>query len=390
MSDNPLPENANERRTRALRILATVVVALLLTYGAWWMLVGRLHESTDDAYVSGNVLQITPQIAGTVIGVYGNDTDFVQTGTPLVKLDGDDALVNREQAEAELARTVREVQGLFAQDASVAAQLAQRESDLAKAREDLARRQGLAGTGAVSKEEVDHAATAVKAAEAALASVREQLAGTRALTAGTTVERHPNVLRAAAKLKEAYLADARTTIPAPVAGYVAKRMVQAGQRVAPGTPLMAVVPLDALWVDANFKEVQLRRMRVGQPVTLTADLYGGQVEYHGRVRGLGAGTGAAFALLPAQNATGNWIKVVQRVPVRIALDPKELAEHPLRVGLSMEAAVDIHDQDGKPLTEAAEPATETAVYAGNLKDAEARIQAIIRANLASAANTAAR
>ncbi len=364
-------------------VLALVFLLLLLAYSAWWALKGRYHETTDDAYVAGNVVQITPQMAGTVVAIYANDTDFVQAGAPLVRLDGEDARVAREQAEAELARTVREVQVLFANASTFAAQLVQREADVAKARDDLARRQGLAGTGAVSKEEIEHAAAGLKAAEAALVAVREQLNGTRAMTAGTTVDRHPNVTKAAAKLKEAYLAEARTMIPAPVSGYVAKRAVQAGQRVAQGAPLMAVVPLDHLWVDANFKEVQLSRMRIGQPVVLSADIYGSEVEYHGTVQGLGAGTGAAFALLPAQNATGNWIKVVQRVPVRIALDPEVLAAHPLRVGLSMSVSVDTHDQTGQPVVEAAvsEPVAQTQVYAAHLKDADRVIQSIIGANL---------
>lgn len=385
MSDTSPSQAAavNPRRKRVMWALTVVFIVLLVAYSAWWALVGRYHETTDDAYVAGNVVQITPQLAGTVVAIYANDTDFVKAGAPLVRLDGEDARVAREQAEAELARVVREAQVLFSNASTYAAQLAQREADVAKARDDLARRQSLAGTGAVSKEEIEHAAAGLKAAEAALVAVREQLNGTRALTSGTSVERHPSVIKAAAKLKEAYLAESRTVIPAPVSGYVAKRAVQAGQRVAPGNPLMAVVPLDHLWVDANFKEVQLSRMRVGQPVVLVADIYGRQVEYHGTVQGLGAGTGAAFALLPAQNATGNWIKVVQRVPVRIALDAKELAEHPLRVGLSMSVSADTHDQTGQPVAEApaSEPVVQTQVYAEHLKDADRSIQSIISANL---------
>ncbi|MDY0013792.1 MAG: efflux RND transporter periplasmic adaptor subunit [Rhodocyclaceae bacterium] len=387
MSDDTNPATDKSGRNRALTIVATLVLLLGALYAIWWALDGRFHESTDDAYVAGNLTQITPHQAGVVVGVLVNDTEYVEAGRPLVRLDGDDARVAREQAEAELARAVRDVQGLFANDGALSALVAQRESELAKARDDFSRRQGLAGTGAVAKEDIEHAAATVKSAEAALAGARDQLTAVRALTAGTSVETHPTVARAAARLKEAYLAEARTTIVAPVAGFVARRAVQVGQRVAPGAPLMAVVPLDTLWVDANFKEGQLRRMRIGQPVTLTADMYGGKVEYHGRIRGLGAGTGAVFSLLPAQNATGNWIKVVQRVPVRIALDPKALADHPLRVGLSMLVSVDTRDQEGKPVAEAvpAEAASETAVYADSLKSAEGRIQAIVRANLARTA-----
>jgi membrane fusion protein (multidrug efflux system) len=218
-------------------------------------------------------------------------------------------------------------------------------------------------------------------------SAQQQLATSRTLTDGTSIEKHPNVERAAAKLREAYLAYARTSVPAPVSGYVAKRTVQVGQRVAPGAPLMSIVPLDQLWVDANFKEVQLRSMRIGQPVTLTADAYGAAVTYHGRIAGLGVGTGSAFSLLPAQNATGNWIKVVQRVPVRVMLDPKELSEHPLRLGLSMIAKVDIADTQGPALASAPRTgiAYATDAYTADSQNAEALVRETISANLASGA-----
>ena len=376
------PDN-NERRSRALKILTAVFVAAGVIYAIWWAVHGRFHESTDDAYVQGNVVQVTSQVAGSVVAIHVEDTDFVKAGTLLVKLDEADTRVALEQAEADLARSVREVRGLFASDAALAAEVMQREAELTRAREDLARRQTIANTGAVSSEDIQHATTALKTAEAGLTSAREQLNATRAMTAGTSIETHPNVKRTAARVKEAYLAQLRTSILAPVSGHVAKRSVQAGQRVAPGAPLMAVVPLDSLWADANFKEVQLAHMRVGQPVSIKADIYGGSVKYQGRIMGLGAGTGSAFALLPAQNATGNWIKVVQRVPVRVALDPKELAEHPLRIGLSLVADVDTSNRDGKPVAEAirTEPAAATAVYGDRLKLAEARVKEIIAANL---------
>ncbi|CAB1367647.1 HlyD family efflux transporter periplasmic adaptor subunit [Denitratisoma oestradiolicum] len=386
MSETTPIENGNDgRRARALRLLALVFISAGIAYGIYWALHSRFHETTDDAYVAGNVVQVTPQVAGAVSAIYVEDTDFVQAGAPLVKLDQSDTRLALEQAEADLGRAVRDARALFANDAGYAALVNQREIDLGRLKEDLARRQGLAG-GAVSKEEVDHAATAVKVAEAALTTAREQLAANRAQTTGTSVESHPTVARAASKFKEAFLAQTRTTILAPVTGHIAKRAVQAGQRIAPGSPLMAVVPLDALWVDANFKEVQLKHMRIGQPVLLKADLYGGNVEYQGRIVGLGAGTGAAFALLPAQNATGNWIKVVQRVPVRIALDPKQVAEHPLRVGLSMLADVDTQNRDGKPVTEARrdQPLVVSEVYGDPLKTAESRLKSIIAANLAAA------
>lgn len=380
---NPVPGPGNNKRKRLLRLMGIAFAAMGLAYGAYWLLHGRFHEDTDDAYVAGNVVQITPQVAGTVVAIRADDTDFVKAGGPLVQLDPLDAKVALDQAEAQLAQTVREVRGLFANDASLAALVKQREADLAKAKDDAARRLAVAESGAVSQEEIAHAKAGLQAAEAALVSAREQLAANRALIDRTTVANHPNVARAAARVEESYIAYERATIPAPVTGFVAKRSVQVGQRVAPGMPLMAVIPLDQVWVDANFKEGQLKQMRIGQTATLSADLYGSRVSYHGRVIGMGAGTGAAFALLPPQNATGNWIKVVQRIPVRIAFDAGELAQHPLRVGLSMLVDVDIHDRSGPQLAAASrpEPAATTAVFADLGKAAAARVKAIIDANL---------
>ena len=252
------------------------------------------------------------------------------------------------------------------------------------------------GNGAVSKEELNHAQSqvaaaqnALSAAQAGVTAAREQLSSNQTLTEGTNIATYPSVMAAAAKLREAYLALHRAALPAPVDGYVAKRSVQLGQRVAAGAPLMSLIPLNQLWVDANFKEVQLRNIRIGQPVSMTADVYGKKMEYKGVVAGLGAGTGAAFALLPAQNATGNWIKVVQRVPVRIALDPQQLLQSPLRVGLSMEATVDISDQSGKSLSEAAHPTSsvQTEVYAAMDKGASDAVQKIIAANSGSAGSS---
>jgi membrane fusion protein (multidrug efflux system) len=274
------------------------------------------------------------------------------------------------------------VRTLYANNGSLAAQINLRQADVARAQtdvtranDDLSRRQSLTGNGAVSKEELNHAQTqlaaaksALAAAEAGVVAAREQLVSNQSLTEGTSIEQHPSVLVAAAKVREAWLATQRVGLPAPVDGYVAKRTVQIGQRVAAGTPMMSLIPLNQVWVDANFKEVQLRNIRIGQPVTLTADLYGKKVEYKGTVAGLGVGTGAAFALLPAQNATGNWIKVVQRVPVRIALDPKQIAESPLRVGLSMDAEVDVSHRDGKTLADAPRSTTTPAAQAYALAD----------------------
>ncbi|HZW75382.1 MAG TPA: efflux RND transporter periplasmic adaptor subunit, partial [Caldimonas sp.] len=326
-----------------------------IAYGGWWFASGRYHESTDDAYVGGNLVQVTPQVAGTVLAIHADDTDFVTSGQTLVELDKADSRVALDQAEAQLAKTVRSVRNLLATDSQLQANVEQRRAELARAREDFARRSKLDADvpGAVAAEELQHAKDAVAAATAALDAASRQLAAQRTLTDHTTIDTHPDVRDAAAKVREAYLAYARTALPAPVSGFVARRAVQVGQRVAPGTSLMTVVPLDQVWVDANFKEGQLPNLRAGQPATLVADAYGGSVVYHGTVAGFGAGTGSAFALLPAQNATGNWIKVVQRVPVRIALDPAQLREHPLQIGLSMEVAVDTHDRSGERLPKVA-------------------------------------
>lgn len=371
------------RRQYALLTLTGIVVVAGIAGGLWWVLEGRYHESTDDAYVAGDIVQITPQVAGMVLAIHADDTDVVKAGAPLVELDPADAGVALDQAEAALAQTVREVRTLYTTNSSLAAIVLQREADLARARDDLQRRQALAGTGAVSGEEIEHARAGVQTAEAALTTTREQLLSNNALTDHTTVENHPNVARAAARVEEVYLAVKRAAITAPVAGQVAKRSVQVGTRVAPGQPLMAIVPLDRVWVDANFKEVQLRQMHVGQPVTMVADIYGSRVRYTGRVVGLGAGTGAAFALLPAQNATGNWIKIVQRLPVRVAIDAGQVAEHPLRVGLSIEAEVDIRDQSGPQLAaaERREPVSRTAAADDGQEAARQLIRRIIAANL---------
>jgi membrane fusion protein (multidrug efflux system) len=374
------------RRRRLIAIVLGVFALAGAAYGVYWALVSRYLQSTDDAYVSGNIVQITPQIAGTVVGIRVDDTQFVQAGQTLVELDQADAKVALDRADAELAKTVREVRNLFATTAQLRAAAELQESDLKRAEDDLARRERLGASGAVSGEELQHARDAVRSAQAALVAAKQQLEANRARTDRTTIEDHPDIQAAAARVRDAYLSYARTTLPAPVAGFVAKRSVQLGQRVNPGAPLMAVVPLDAVWVDANFKEAQLPAMRVGQPVRLTADLYGGKVEYHGRIAGFGAGTGSAFAVLPAQNATGNWIKIVQRVPVRVALDPQELAQHPLQIGLSMQVEVDTRERGGERLPQTARaPQDYTTTVFRPLDDmASARVKAIIAANAGGA------
>jgi membrane fusion protein (multidrug efflux system) len=386
---------ANSARKKALTGV-TIAVLIGLAWGGYEWYVGRHEESTDNAYVQGNVIQITPQIGGTVTAIMADDTDFVKAGQPLVQLDPADAKVALDQAEANLAQAVRQVRSLYANNGTLGAQITLRESDIGKAQteivratDDLNRRQSLAGNGAVSKEELNHAQSqldnaknALASAQAGVAAARAQLTSNQAMTDGTSIASHPSVMVAAARVREAYLALHRAALPAPVDGYVAKRTVQLGQRVAAGAPVMSLIALNQLWVDANFKEVQLRNIRIGQPVTLTADLYGRKVEYKGTVAGLGAGTGAAFALLPAQNATGNWIKVVQRVPVRVALEPQQVAQNPLRVGLSMEATVDVTNQSGKALADAPRAASsvQTQVFASLDTEASTEVQRVIAAN----------
>jgi membrane fusion protein (multidrug efflux system) len=391
--DRPSALPRNGARGKALGAVAAAVVLVGIAYGIYWALVLDHFESTDNAYVQGDVVQLTPQVGGTVVAIHADDTDRVQAGQWLVRLDAADARLALQRAEADLAQTVRQVRTLYANNGTLKAQIAQREADLARARtevartqDDVARRAPLLASGAVGQEEVDHARaqlTAARsnlaAAQSALLAAREQLVSNQALTEGTRVEDHPGVQRAAAQVREAFLALQRTELLAPVDGFVAKRSVQLGARVQAGTPLLSLIALNRVWVEANFKEVQLRKLRIGQAVELEADMYGKKVVYHGVVEGLGMGTGAAFALLPAQNATGNWIKVVQRLPVRITLDGRELAEHPLRVGLSMQVQVDVRKTDGPMLADAARaPASvQTRVFDQAGSAADAAVQRIV-------------
>ncbi|HEY8539175.1 MAG TPA: efflux RND transporter periplasmic adaptor subunit, partial [Steroidobacteraceae bacterium] len=369
------------QRKPALIALTLVCVLLLASYGVYAYVLARDSESTEDAYVAGNLVQVMPQVAGTVLSIHADETDFVKAGQVLVELDAADKRIALEQAEAELAQAVRDVRVMFATRDQLMAQLAVRQAELDRARADVERRKGLSARGLVPREELEHAQDELKAAEAAVRAAAEALAAMNARIDGTTVADHPSVARASAKLKDAYLALQRTTLRAPISGHVAKRVVQVGQHVEPGAALMAIVPLEELWVDANFKEIQLRRMRIGQKARVTADIYGRSVTYEGEVAGLGVGTGAAFALLPPQNASGNWIKVVQRVPVRIRLNPDQLQEHPLRIGLSMHVRVDLR-KDGPQLASVprATPAYTTRALAEDVVAAEERIRQIVNTN----------
>jgi len=371
------------KRKRALLILLAVVLVAGVAWALYYVLVGRWHESTDDAYVQGNVVSITPQATGTVVSIGADDGMKVVAGQVLVRLDPNDARVGYEQAVANLANTVREVRGLYSSVESGQADIRARQVAVQKARADIARRSGLVATGAVSAEELAHAREELASAEAALSGAGEELARNRALVDETTIRNQPQVQAAAGQLRTAYLNLQRSEIVAPVTGYVAKRSVQLGQRVQPGATLMTIVPLEQLWVEANFKETQLADMRIGQPVELSSDLYGDGVTFKGRLTSLGLGTGSAFSLLPAQNASGNWIKIVQRVPVRVDLDPHQLAAHPLRLGLSMSADVTIRDQRGPVLASAppVKPLLATQAYAKQLADADALIERTVRENM---------
>jgi membrane fusion protein (multidrug efflux system) len=390
MSDDSTPASTNENvaparttRKRCLRLIALGLAATFGTavYGSYWFLFARHHQSTDDAYVNGDLVQITSEVPGTVMALEADDTQGVDRGQTLLKLDPADAQVAMSDAEARLARAVREVRTLFATAEELRARIADREIELQRAEDDYRRRSNLLKDGAVSSEELSHTKDTIAQMRANLSEAREQLNATTVQIDGTTVDTHPLVLTAEAAVRDAALALRRTRIFAPVAGVVARRSVQVGQRVAPGTALMAVVPLDEVWVDANFKEVQLKDMRVGQPVEVRADVYGGSVTYHGTLVGLSAGSGSAFALLPAQNASGNWIKIVQRVPVRIALDPEQLKAHPLRVGLSTTVTVDVRDTSGALIaSQVRRVPIPVQPSLGDDPDVQARIARILAAN----------
>lgn len=383
----PAPKTGTRRR--ALLVLAAVALLAGVGWAAWYLLVARWHQDTDDAYVQGNVVSIVPQTTGTVVSIDADDGMRVEAGQALVHLDPNDAQVAFDQAVANLAGTVRQVRGLYSSVESGQADLAARQVAVRQAREDVKRREGLVASGAVSREELAHARDVLAAAEAALSASRGQLSRSRAMVDATDVASQPQVQAAAGQLRQAWLNLQRMAIVAPVSGYVAKRDVQLGERVQPGAALMTIVPLEQVWVEANFKETQLTDMRIGQPVEVHADLYGSDVRYDGRVASLGMGTGSAFSLLPAQNASGNWIKIVQRVPVRIELDPKQVVEHPLRLGLSMHVDVTVRDQDGPVLasveTGRAAPLLATDAYAAQLADADALIARTIEQNLPSGA-----
>ena len=389
-NDSGLAAKNPAKRRKTLLIMLLVFVLIAVIWFLLWTLVFSRRETTDNAYVNGNQVAISAQVPGTVVAILADDTQHVDAGQILVKLDNTDASVRLSQARSALAQAVRQVRQQTDSASGSDAAVAARQVDLKKAEADLKRRLPLIAQQAEAPETIQHLRDAVDQARAALTSAQAQASAEHASIEGTDIANNPAVLQARANFRAAWVAAQRNTIYAPVSGYVAQRSVQLGNSVQPGQQLMTVLPLRDLWIDANFKENQLRHVRIGQPAKIETDLYGGNVEYHGKVIGLGAGTGSVFSLLPAQNATGNWIKVVQRVPVRIALDNQELDKHPLRIGLSSDVTVDITDDRGAVLAPQAEhPAVvaETTVYEQMASQADAEADQVIRANLGASGNT---
>ena len=373
-----VPQPGNKRR----KVLGTLALVFAVLGAAWLLLshfVLALRERTDDAYVAGNQVVISSQLAGTVTEVRVRNTALVEAGQVLVRLDPTDTATALARAEAALAQSVRQVRQQVALAGQYDATIRQRRLELAHAETAVSRRAPLLAEQAIAGEELRHAREAVELARVALEQAQRQAAAAHALIDGVSVQDNPLVLESKAHYRDAWIAARRNAILAPVRGYIGQRSVQLGQRIAPGQPLMAVIPLDDLWIDANFKENQIRNLRLGQRVSIRSDLYGNEAVFHGKVLGLSAGTGGAFSLLPAQNASGNWIKVVQRLPVKVSLDPAELAKHPLRVGLSMTVTVDTHERGGTVLASVSElaPHPATDVYATDLAKANTVADAII-------------
>jgi membrane fusion protein (multidrug efflux system) len=382
-NDSGLAAKNPAKRRKTLLIMLLVFVLIGVIWILLWTLVFSRRETTDNAYVNGNQVAISAQVPGTVVAILADDTQHVDAGQILVKLDSTDADVRLSQTRSALAQAVRQVRQQTDSASSSDAMVAARQVDLTKAEADLKRRLPLIAEQAEAPENIQHLRDAVDQARAALTSAQAQASAEHASIEGTDIANNPAVLQARANFRAAWVAAQRNAIYAPVSGYVAQRSVQLGNSVQAGQQLMTVLPLHDLWIDANFKESQLRHIRIGQPVKVEADIYGSSVKYQGKVIGLGAGTGSVFSLLPAQNATGNWIKVVQRVPVRVALDNQELDKHPLRVGLSSDVTVDISDDRGAVLAPQIEhpPVAETTVYDQMASKADAEADQVISANL---------
>ncbi|HHR5859605.1 TPA: multidrug efflux MFS transporter periplasmic adaptor subunit EmrA [Providencia alcalifaciens] len=374
--------NKENKRTLWMIIATIIIVLLFVAYGVYWFLVLRFQEYTDDAYVSGLQIPIVAQTTGNVTQVNFENTDLVKAGDVLVVLDKTNAQLAYEQAKHDLASTVRKTKELYINGDQYQAQIQQNRVSLAQAQKDYQRRAALGRSGTISKEDLQHSQEAVQLAQAALDISIQQYNANRALLRNTALKNQPAVQQAADSVRSAWINLQRTEIKSPMTGYVSRRNVQVGSQVSSQSSLMAIVPVQPVWVDANFKETQLDNVRIGQPVTINSDFYGSNVSYKGTVVGLDMGTGSAFSLLPAQNATGNWIKVVQRLPVRVELDPEQVAKYPLRIGLSMNVTIDIKDQNGPVLSEVQRttPAFESDVLVLKLNDVDQVINTIISDN----------
>lgn len=359
------PGNKKGKRKGALLLLTLLFIIVAVAYGIYWFLVLRHFEETDDAYVAGNQVQIMAQVSGSVTKVWADNTDYVQKGDPLVTLDQTDAQQAFEKAQTQLAASVRQTRQQMINSKQLQASIDVKKTALSQAQTDLNRRIPLGAANLIGREELQHARDTVASAQAELDVAIQQYNANQAIVLGTKLEQQPAVLQAATEVRNAWLALQRMKIVSPISGYVSRRSVQPGAQISSTTPLMAVVPATNLWIDANFKETQLAHMRIGQPATVISDIYGDDVKYTGKVVGLDMGTGSAFSLLPAQNATGNWIKVVQRLPVRIELDEKQLAEHPLRIGLSTLVEVNTTDRGGEML---ASQVRSSPVYESNARE----------------------
>jgi membrane fusion protein (multidrug efflux system) len=377
------PTPANGKRRRILLVIALIFIGIGALAAVYWVLVLSKREKTDDAYVNGNKVTISAQVAGTVVAVLADDTQLVKAGQVLVKLDPIDAETALSRSANALAQTVRQVRQQKATADQYDSAIETRRLELARAETDLAKREPLLAERAIPAEEVRHAQESVEMARAALTQAERQSRSAHALVDGTAVESNPAVLQARDVYRDAWISAQRNAVVAPVTGYVAERSVQLGQHIQAGQALMSVIPLNSLWIDANFKEAQLRNLRIGQKAEVRSDLYGGSYIYHGRVEGMSAGTGAAFSLLPPQNASGNWIKVVQRVPVRIQIDDGDLAKSPLRVGLSATVTVDTTTRNGAVLAmdTSDNSVGDTQVYTQDLAKANAEADAIVHRNL---------
>ena len=382
-SDGKSGNHHNKKSYKFLFIFGAVVLVIGIAVLIYHLTVGRYHVKTKDAYVNGYLIRLAPQVSGTVTEITTDQTQPVTRGQLLVRLDPHDTDVSLAQAKANLAQTVRDVAQLFAQEKRDEAAVSAQEAQLTLADQNLSRDQGLIKAHGVSQEDLERDQENSHNAEAGVRQARANLAATQAAIQGTQPETHPRVMQAEANLRSAWLASNRTRILAPVSGYVIRRAVQLGQQVNPATEMLAIVPLASVWIDANFKETELRNVRIGQPVEVRADVYGSDFTYHGRVLGLTAGTGAALAVLPAENATGNWIKIVQRLPVRIGLDPHELHDHPLFLGLSTTINVDVHDLNGASISQQPVWAagTQTDVYTTQEDGVDTEMRRILEENL---------